>query len=96
MVSKDSILASWEVGVSGLRWLDDLVAQGKAVKLNGNGYPTRYEARAADVLPLVESGNVAPPNNKPWNPMGEIKLQPERIAATSPDQVLTIDGWDQS
>ena len=94
--NEDAKLASWEVGVSGLRWLDDLVAEGKAVKLNGNGYPTRYEARAVDVLSLVESGNVAPPNNKPWNPMGEIKLQPERIAATSPDQVLVIDAWDQS
>lgn len=71
-----------------LSWLDDLVAKGKAVKLNDNGYPTRYEARAADVLPLVESGNVAPPNNKHWNPMGEVKLQPKRIAVTSPDQVL--------
>ena len=36
------------MGISGLRWLDDLVAKSKAVKLNGNGYPSRYEARAAD------------------------------------------------
>ncbi len=94
--NEDAKLASWEVGVSGLRWLDDLVAQGKAKKLSGNGYSTRYEARAADVLPLVESGSVKSQSNKPWNPLREIKLQPERIAATSPEQVLTIDGWDQS
>lgn len=36
------------MGISGLRWMDDLVAKSKAVKLNGNGYPSRYEARAAD------------------------------------------------
>lgn len=36
------------MGISGLRWLDDLVAKSKAVKLNGNGYPSRNEARAAD------------------------------------------------
>ena len=37
--NEDGKLASWEVGVSGLRWLDALVAEGKAEKLNGNGYP---------------------------------------------------------
>lgn len=94
--NEDAKLASWEVGVSGLRWLDDLVAEGKAVKLNGNGYPTRYEARAADVLPLVESGSAVPPTNKPKDWIGALKLRPDNIAATSPDQVLVIDAWDQS
>lgn len=53
-------------------------------------------ARVADVLPLVESGSVAPPDNKPWNWMGSFKLNAENIAACSPDQVLVIDAWDQS
>ena len=94
--NEDAKLASWEVGVSGLRWLDALVAEGKAEKLNGNGYPTRYQARADFVLPLLENGSVAPPTNKPQNWIGALKLNAENIAACSPDHVLVIDAWDQS
>ena len=50
---QDATLASWEVGLGGLRWLDALVAAGRAQKLRGDGYPTRYEARAEFVLPLL-------------------------------------------
>lgn len=94
--NEDGKLASWEVGVSGLRWLDALVAEGKAEKLNSNGYPTRYEARADFVLPLLENGSLAPPTNKPQNWIGALKLNAENIAACTPDQVLVIDAWDQS
>ena len=51
---QDATLASWEVGLGGLRWLDALVAAGRAQKLRGDGYPTRYEARAEFVLPLLD------------------------------------------
>ena len=64
--------------------------------MNANREPNPREGRGGGGGAVGGSGNVAPPNNKPWNPMGEIKLQPERIAATSPDQVLVIDAWDQS
>lgn len=32
-------LAVWQAGVYGLGWVDDLVAEGTAVSLGGNGYP---------------------------------------------------------
>lgn len=94
MVPKESILASWKIGVSGLSWLNDLMIQGKAKKLSDGCYPSRYEARAADVLPLVDSDNAAPTTH--MGQIRDLKLHPERIAATSPDHVLTIDAWDQS
>jgi hypothetical protein len=94
MVPKESILASWEVGVSGLSWLNDLVLEGKAKKLSDDCYPTRYEARASDVFPLVNSGNASATAH--IGQIRDLKLQPERIKATSQDHVLTIDAWDQS
>lgn len=39
--SEAHLLASWETGVSGLRWIEDLVAQGVAQQLSGRGYPNR-------------------------------------------------------
>jgi hypothetical protein len=37
-------LAVWQTGVGGLTWLDELVKEGKAINLGGNGYPDRYIA----------------------------------------------------
>jgi len=60
-------LATWESRLGGLRWLDDLIAIGKARKLRSDGYPNRYEAACR-----------------------------RRIIACSPDEIITIDAWDQS
>ena len=40
---RDAQIASWMVGLYGLRWIDDLVVAGKATFLGGNGYPARYQ-----------------------------------------------------
>jgi len=86
-------LATWEASLGGLKWLDDLVATGKAQKLRGDGYPSRYEARAADVLPLVfEVTSKIDFTYKFFKP----NFRQERIAACSPDEIITIDAWDQS
>ena len=48
-----ALLASWLTGMCGLDWLDALVKEGKATCLGGNGYPLKYVAPAANVLPLI-------------------------------------------
>lgn len=93
MIDKVDTLASWETGLSGLRWLNNLVASGKARKLRGDGYPNRYEARAADVLPLLaEVTGRIDFTYKLFKP----KFDRKRIAACPSDSVVTIDAWDQS
>ncbi|MCX4545920.1 hypothetical protein [Streptomyces sp. NBC_01565] len=91
---KAMILASWDVGLFGLDWLTALVQDGKARQLSGDGYPNRYTARAADVLPLLAHG--VPPNADPHFDPGRMILHQDRVAACPADQVLTIDAWDQS
>lgn len=81
------MLANWEVGTSGLRWLNDLVDAGKAKKLKNEGYPSRYVAKAADVLPFIETP-------KEW--MRQLVHRPENIEKCSAETVLTIDAWDLS
>jgi len=102
--TKPAVLANWEVGPGGLDWLRQLVKAGKASQLFFSGYPNRYTAKAGDVLPLLAGGPPAhcgPPiigddYVMPANWKGNVIFHHDKIAACSPDQVLTIDAWDQS
>lgn len=85
-------LASWETGVSGIRWIEELVAQGQAEKLRGDGYPSRYRARASTILPLLRN-EVTGGGPRKW-PKGS--FYEENIASCPCDKTLVIDAWDQS
>ncbi|MGW6913345.1 hypothetical protein ACWGB8_05915 [Kitasatospora sp. NPDC054939] len=87
-------LASWEVGIGGLDWLDELVAADKAEQQWYHGYPNRYTALAADVLPLLADGT--PPGTGPADEHRRRALHPDRIAGCAADRPLTVDAWDQS
>ncbi|MFF7059272.1 hypothetical protein ACFY89_21540 [Achromobacter spanius] len=105
-----AILAQWEAGAGGIGWIEHLTQVSKAAKFAGGGYPNRYAARARDVLPLIEGGGILPSKDGVWifgidegeeyaQPpgwIGKIQVHADRVAACSPDQLLTIDAWDQS
>ena len=99
-----STLATWEVGPGGLDWLQRLVKDGRASQLSFSGYPNRYTARASDVLSLLERGPLAHTGPVvigddyviPVNWKGIVTLHRDRIAGCAPEQVLTIEAWDQS
>lgn len=99
----ESELARWETDAGGLRWIDQLVPQGKAKQLLFAGYPLRFTAAAQDVLPLIASG--PPPyegllrqrgnvmTKEGWN--GPATMDQAKMAGCPPEQILTIDAWDQ-
>ena len=107
---KKSVLAEWETGVGGIRWLEKLVEEGKASKLRGDGYPNRYTSTADIVLPLITGDAIKPADDGIWvfgmdegeeyaQPpgwMGKVNLRPESIRTCPTDAALTIDAWDQS
>lgn len=107
---KKSVLAEWETGVGGIRWLEKLVEEGKATKLRGDGYPNRYTSTANIVLPLITGDAIKPADDGIWvfgmdegeeyaQPpgwMGKVNLRPESIRTCPTDASLTIDAWDQS
>ena len=97
--TKPAVLANWEVGPGGIEWLHQLVKAGRASQLSFSGYPNRYTAKAANVLPLLAGG---PPAHRgppiigddyvmPANWKGNVIFHQDKIEVCPPDQVLTID-----
>ncbi len=101
---KAAMLGNWETSLSGIDWVTKLTKEGKAVQLLSGGYPNRYTARAGDVLPLFANG-IPDHSDMPiigddyvmpdgWT--GNIVMHQDKIDNCQPDQVLTIEVWDQS
>lgn len=100
----DISLARWMAGLGGNQWLDDLIAQGKATDLDGNGYPNSYLVSAgvlADFLgkglpnhkgPLVIGDDYVMPGG--WRGDGFIDIG--RMRGLDPDEMLVVEAWDQS
>lgn len=97
-------LVSWMAGLSGRDWLKDLVREGMATDLGGNGYPCRYlipvkhlrDALAKGIPsgggPLVIGDDYAMPAG--WH--GAIKVDLPRLRALDADEELLVEAWDQS
>ena len=85
-----AMLAYWEVGAFGTRWLDRLVAEGKATQVQSGGYPDRYAAQADAILPLL-----ADPAGLP-EVRGQVALYQSHLSACPATATLTITVWDQS
>jgi hypothetical protein len=101
---KSKSLMSWSSGIGGLDWLDQLVKDGLAQDLGGNGYPSKYSAKASVLLPkvvpvlpnyegkFVIGDDYVLEGGEHW----EIKIDQSQIDACSPDETLLIEAWDES
>lgn len=102
--NEEELVASWNTGALGLKWLSKLVEAGRAKDLGGNGYPGKYAIEAGVLLPIIRSG--LPGNDSPpvigddyalprgWS--SDISWKPEAASACKPGDVLIIEVWDQS
>jgi hypothetical protein len=97
-------LAVWQTGLGGLRWLDDLVKQQKAIDLGGNGYPMEYTAQAVHIVPhlrgepheakavwSIDAGDII---TEGW--AGKTTKDPDAMDSCRPDEWLLIQAWDES
>ena len=97
-------LAVWQTALGGLKWLDELVTQQKAVNLGGTGYPCEYTAMA---MHIVEQLRGVPPEAKvAWGyDVGDIILpgwagktitDADTMNTCRPGEWLIIQAWDES
>ena len=97
-------LAVWQTGLGGLDWLNELVKASKAINLGGNGYPNRYTATAACLLPqimehpplarsvwLIDPGDVV---TDQW--AGKTTIDPGVASLCRTDEWLLVEAWDES
>jgi len=97
-------LAGWQTGLGGLRWIDELVKEDKAIDLGGNGYPSRYTAMAEHLIPHIKDG--PPLAKKIWlSDEGDILteewegrtvLDQAGIAHCRPEEWLVVEVFDES
>lgn len=102
--TKKPSLASWQTGLGGTQWLDDLVAGGVGSDLGGNGYPNRYTIPTGALLAIIGNGipkhtgplvigddYVTPPG---WT--GPVRIDIAGLRALDPREMLLVEAWDQS
>ena len=55
------LIASWECGIGGAGWLDELCQAGHAEQTENNGgYPNVYQTQAKHVAPWLLDGKISP------------------------------------
>jgi hypothetical protein len=96
-------VASWRGEVEALRWIDELVREGRALSLGGNGYPFRYTARSADLIQPILKG---PPHARARWAFGQDGLPAQTGAVDALIDVeglnatggewLIVEAWDES
>ncbi|RBP46555.1 hypothetical protein DES53_102946 [Roseimicrobium gellanilyticum] len=97
-------LAVWKARLEVLRWIDDLVKEGKIIALGGNGYPFEYTTQIHLVKDTLPQG--PPHERKNWNHeegdilgegwLGKTTIDMEAIAQCPPEEWVLIRVWDES
>ena len=90
------LVASWEASLFSMRFLDDLVKEGRAKQHSFNGYPNRYTVLAGDFVPFIIGG----PPVRDWGPnkgwTSKVTIHHQRLSALPAGHMLTVDVWDQT
>ena len=101
---RDTRIATWQTGLGGLKWLDELVSSGRAASTSRGGYPETYLITCRDFTSRLEGGL---PNERPvWRTeagdiltdswIGKTEILTEALAQCDPDEWLLVEAWDES
>ena len=100
---KKVTIASWNASLFGCLWLDDLVKQGVAKCLGGNGYPNRYELPLSVLLNRITP--TPPADNSPTligddyisdGSISNFKFYDDVALAIDSTTMVEVETWDQS
>jgi len=86
---KGRMLAAWLIDAAGIIPFYEMAAEGEAIDLGGNGYPSRYTAQAKQLLPRL-------PNllSSAWELFTPIDEPATRECGGN--EWLIVEAWDQS
>jgi hypothetical protein len=102
--AKEKSVASWRAGLGGTEWLDNLVSNGVAADLGGNGYPNLYKIPASALVailgqglpkhdgPLVIGDDYVTPGG--WT--GGAIIDAAVLQSIDANEDLLVEAWDQS
>lgn len=102
--TREVTVATWTVGLGGLDWLNDLVVEGRAVDLGGNGYPDRYTITAGELRKVISAGPPRPKGPdvigddyfRPGNWIGRAEVNRAELDACPEQEILEVEAWDES
>ena len=96
-------IAIWQTGPYGLKWVRELVDNGKLIDLGGDGYPNLYTGRAEHLLPIA---NDPPDAHDVWlrddfdrvteDYVGKTRIDQKLIDDCRFDEWLIVHLWDES
>ena len=99
----ETLIATWVTGINGCEWIETLVNEGKAEQLPGDFCIRRYSVKAKTLLPIIKSlpkkyhGSIVV--GEDYVHLGgfneDIEIYQSRIDECSPDELLSIETWDQ-
>jgi len=97
-------LAVWQTGLDGLDWIDELVKEGKATNLGGNGYPCRFTGTAEHLIPHFVNGIPEAHSPSSFEGSGMLMegwearttINQTAIAACRPEEWLLLLAWDEN
>ena len=100
---KKVTIASWSASVFGCSWLNELVKQGVAKGIPGNGYPNRYELPLSVLLDKIIP---TPPDGDAPLVIGDdyvrerktsnFKFHDNVILDFKSNTMVEVEAWDQS
>lgn len=99
-------LAYWSA--QWMEWIDELVAENRAVLVEHNmGYPLLYEIAASELLPILSTSDRSELDKRlsrkftdfPWNSGLRVaddgaRIDEEALAACPEDARITVEAWD--
>ena len=91
-------IASWSTGWNGCQWLDDMVKEGLANDLGGNGYPSSYELALSVLLTKIVP---TPPSEEGAPVIGDdyVSISGNSSFKLNTDEIkdiVRVEAWDQS
>lgn len=93
-LSKGPLIATWDVGLHGLDWIDEYERRHEAIRVCGNGYPLSFLLSVAALRPILLAGPPGLATARDWHP-GD-RFDRLLLESLSGNELVYLEAWDKS